>query len=53
MCKGFFETIKNEFFYPNNRKNKSCDEFIQLLDEYLNRFKFNKVKSRLVIAKVK
>lgn len=53
MCEGFFGTIKNEFFYPNNWKNKSCDEFIQLLDEYLNWFKFNRVKSRLVVEKLK
>ena len=26
--KDFFETIKNEFFYPNNWKYATCDDFI-------------------------
>ena len=35
MCEGFFRTIKNEFFYPNNWKYTTCDDFITELEKYL------------------
>ena len=35
MCEGFFGTIKNEFFYPNDWKYTTCDDFIAELEKYL------------------
>ena len=47
MCEGFFGTIKNEFFYPNNWKYTTCDDFITELEKYLNWFKNKRIKKRL------
>lgn len=47
MCEGFFGTIKNEFFYANNWKNTTCDEFIAELENYLGWFKEKRIKKRL------
>ena len=41
MCEGFLETIKNEFFYPNDWKYTTCDDFITELEKYLIWFKKN------------
>lgn len=48
MCEGFFGTIKNEFFYPNDWRNTTCDEFIPLLDNFLQRFTKDRIKIRLI-----
>ena len=47
MCEGFFGTIKNEFFYPNNWKYTTCDDFITELEKYLICFKNKRIKRRL------
>ena len=47
MCEGFFGTIKNEFFYPNDWKYTTCDDFIIELEKYLIRFKNKRIKKRL------
>ncbi len=47
MCEGFFETIKNEFFYPKNWKYTTSDDFINELEKYLNWFKNKRIKKRL------
>lgn len=47
ICEGFFETIKNEFFYAKNWKNTKCDDFIVELEKYLNWFKNKRIKKRL------
>lgn len=47
MCEGFFGTIKNEFFYPNNWKYTTSDDFIIELEKYLNWFKNKRIKKRL------
>ena len=44
MCEGFFEKIKNEFFYPNNWKYTTCDDFITKLEKYLNWLKINELR---------
>ena len=47
MYKRFFGTIKNEFFYPNNLKYITYDDFITELEKYLNWFKNKRIKRRL------
>ena len=47
MCEGFFGTIKNEFFYPNNWKYTTCDDFMNELEKYLIWFKNKQIKRRL------
>ena len=47
MCGGFFRTIKNEFFYPNDWKYTTCDDFITELEKYLIWFKNKRIKRRL------
>ena len=47
MCEGFFGTIKNEFFYPNDWKYTTCDDFITELEKYLIWFKNKRIKRRL------
>ena len=47
MCEGFFGTIKNEFFYPNDWKYTTCDCFITELEKYLIWFKNKRIKRRL------
>ena len=47
MCKRFFGTIKNEFFYLNNWKYTTCDDFIIELEKYLEWFKNKIIKKRL------
>ena len=34
-CEGFFGTMKNEFYYPNDWASVSTDEFIPQLEKYL------------------
>ena len=41
MCEGFFRTIKNEFFYSNDWKYTTCDDFITELEKYLSGLKIN------------
>ena len=47
MCEVFFGTIENEFFYPNDWKYITCDDFITELEKYLIRFKNKRIKKRL------
>ena len=47
MCEGFFGTIKNDFFYPDDRKYTKCDDFITELEKYLIWFKNKRIKKRL------
>ena len=47
QCEGFFRTIKNEFFYPNDWKYTTCDDFITELEKYLIWFKNKRIKKRL------
>ena len=47
MCEGFFGTIKNEFFYLNDWKYTTCDDFITKLEKYLIWFKNKRIKRRL------
>ena len=47
MCEGFLGTIKNEFFYPNDWKYTTCDDFITELEKYLIWFKSKRIKKRL------
>ena len=47
MCQGFFEIIKNEFFYPNDWKYTTCDDFITELEKHLIWFKNKRIKKWL------
>ncbi|MBO8461724.1 MAG: IS3 family transposase [Firmicutes bacterium] len=47
MCEGFFGAIKNEFFYPNDWKYATCNDFITELKKYLICFKNKRIKRRL------
>ena len=47
MCERLFETVKNEFFNPNNWKYTTCDDFITELEKYLNWSKNKRIKKRL------
>ncbi len=46
-AKDFFGTTKNEFFYPNNWKYTTCDDFITELEKYLNWYINKRIKKRL------
>lgn len=48
MCEGFFGAIKNEFFYPNDWSNTTCEQFIPLLDTYLQWFTNIRIKIKLI-----
>ena len=39
--------LKNEFFYPNDWKYTTCDDFITELEKYLIWFKNKRIKRRL------
>lgn len=47
MCEGFFGTLKNEFYYPNDWTQTTCTEFIIKLNKYLKRFTEKRIKVRL------
>ena len=46
-CEGFFGTMKNEFYYPNDWASVSADEFIPQLEKYLVWFCDKQIKARL------
>lgn len=46
-CEGFFGRLKNEFFYGESWLNVSIDEFIVLLNEYLEWYNTERVKLSL------
>ena len=46
-CEGFFGTMKNEFYYPNDWASVSTDEFIPQLEKYLVWFRDKRIKARL------
>ena len=46
-CEGFFGTMKNEFYYPNDWASVSTDEFIPQLEKYLVWFCDKRIKARL------
>lgn len=46
-CEGFFGTMKNEFYYPNDWASVSTDEFIPQLEKYLVWFRDKRIKTRL------
>ena len=46
-CEGFFGTIKNEMFYCQSWENVQIDEFIIILNDYLNWFQSKRIKKKL------
>lgn len=46
-CEGFFGRLKNEMFYCRNWVNVSSNEFIEILEEYLNWYCEKRVKLSL------
>ena len=46
-CEGFFGTMKNEFYYPNDWASVSTDEFIPQLEKYLVWFCDKRIKTML------
>lgn len=48
MCEGFFGTIKNEFFYPNDWRDITCEEFMLMLDDFLQWFTNDRIKLKLL-----
>lgn len=46
-CEGFFGTIKNEMFYCQSWENVQIDEFITILNDYLNWFQSKRIKKKL------
>ena len=43
----FLEQLKMSFFYPNDWKYTTCDDFITELEKYLIWFKNKRIKRRL------
>lgn len=46
-CEGFFGRLKNEFFYGISWKDFEIEEFINLLDEYINWYNNDRTKMSL------
>ncbi|NLJ17551.1 IS3 family transposase [Globicatella sulfidifaciens] len=46
-CEGFFERLKNEFFYGESWIDISIEDFIELLDEYLEWYNNKRIKLSL------
>ena len=46
-CEGFFGTIKKEFFYGHDWSNVTIEEFISKLNDYINWFKYTRIKMSL------
>ena len=46
-CEGFFGRLKNEMFYGRSWKNISIDEFIIILDEYIQWYARERIKVSL------
>jgi len=46
-CEGFFGRLKNEFFYDESWLNVSIENFIELLDEYLEWYNNARIKLSL------
>lgn len=46
-CEGFFGTLKKEFFYPNDWKLVTVDEFSVKLERYLKWFVEKRIKKKL------
>jgi len=46
-CEGLFGRVKNEFFYNQDWKDTTIEEFIQKLDEYLHWYNEKRIKKSL------
>ena len=46
-CEGFFGRLKNEMFYGRSWKNISIDEFITILDKYIQWYARERIKASL------
>lgn len=46
-CEGFFGRLKNEFFYDESWLDVSIEDFIELLDEYLEWYNHERIKLSL------
>ena len=46
-CEGFFGRLKNEMFYGKSWKNVSIDDFITILDQYIQWYANKRIKVSL------
>lgn len=44
---GFFGRLKNELFYPQDRKNATIEQFIEALDSYVRWYNEKRIKIAL------
>lgn len=49
-CEGFYGRLKNELFYPQDRKNATIEQFIEARDLYVRWYNEKRIKISLALS---